>query len=298
MDDWNAFQRDLVVCRSDSYGGRVNSGVNIQSRNAFMIPDVRSAFDVTIHLPAGTPSSPVQLQSIFAHIQDFEVSIDDLQDRVTFNYFSLNSMNMPVHAGSLVARRALYIHSSNAPISGSFKAIGITLDAANGEITANASVASERDVHLRRTFLRPSVRLSSTNRAIAANVSLDGQATVGGNVQVEARTTNAPIDLAIAAPETARMAVSTHNQFAPTRVALPDTYVGDFALYTMRGWQQPVVHFDREHDGRGRAMRVSSFSDHRVSGDVRGPGSPPPTRFDFRNRVSMSAQNGDLDLYL
>ncbi|TFY51150.1 hypothetical protein EVJ58_g10714 [Rhodofomes roseus] len=302
MDDWNAFRPSVEVCRGAPWGFTRNTGLHVGFAGGQWHSSMRTAFDVTVRLPAGSTSHPVRLGSVSGNLQDFEVSIDDLQGLAVFDDFSLFVMNMPIHAESLVAAKGIKLRTMNAPISGTFIAPRIDLNANNGEINANASLVANATVsgvtngwHYNNLYLM----MQSTNRAITANVGLVKPAgmRIDPVLPIDIRTNNAPIDLTVAAGS--NLTVSTHTTFAPTTVKLPGTYTGDFSLNTWSGWQQPVVHFDREHDER--TMQVTSLTDRGVSGNVRLPGSSPRPYVTFSprgSRVTMSSQNGDLDLYL
>lgn len=123
---------------------------------------------------------------------------------------------------------------------------------------------------------------------------------------IDVQTSNAPISLNLTTPgrtggdAVLPISVSTRTTYAPSVVSLPDTFAGDFNLMQWGGWQQPLVHFDREHEPAGRTMRISGLSDRSVSGDVRfGDAPPQPGQLWLpKGRVSMQATNGDIDLYL
>ena len=67
-------------------------------QNQWQYLRVRSAFEVTVRLPAGSDVSPVALRNMIATFTDMEVVFEDLEDRVTFDSISLVTRNAPVHA--------------------------------------------------------------------------------------------------------------------------------------------------------------------------------------------------------
>jgi len=307
MDDWNAFQRDIEVCRSGPWGWDRSTGLRIGSMpvpGRSVPPSSKTAFEVTVRLPAGSATSPMQLRGVSGILRNFEVSIDDLQDRVIFEEFSLSTGNMPIHAESLIATAALTLRTTNAPISGTFRAPHIDINTDNGEIRANASVTTQAGGPLGangKFYTAPYLRMTSVHRAIIANIDLVKPHTWGRHEPVfpiEVRTSDAPINLTIAAAEKTQLTMSTQNTFGPTTVTLPDTYIGAFSMNTWSGWNQPLAHFDQEHDRLGRAMRVTTLFDRGISGNIHLPDSPRNTFQLPGSRVAMSSQLGELDLYI
>ncbi|KAH9924549.1 uncharacterized protein B0H18DRAFT_1119882 [Fomitopsis serialis] len=306
MDDWPTFRQNIEVCRTGPWGWHGSTGLRIGSAHGgFMSRSLKTAFEVTVRLPAGSATSPTQLRSVSGALQDFEVIIDDLEGRVTFEDFSLSTRNMPIHAESLIATAALNLRTMNAPISGTFRAARIDINAYNGEIRANASVTmpSGPSYANGRFYASPYLKMTSTNRAIVANIDLvksHASSRFEPVFPIEVRTSDAPIDLTIAAAEKTQLSVTTQNTFAPTTVTLPDTYIGDFSMNmnTWGGWNQPLAHFDQEHDRLGRAMRVTSLTDRGISGNIHLPDSPRNTFPLPGSRVVMSSQLGELDLYI
>ena len=68
-----------------------------RAQGRWRLPHQRSAFDITVRLPAGSDVSPVALRSVIGTFTDMEVVIEDLQDLVTFDSVNLVTQNAPVH---------------------------------------------------------------------------------------------------------------------------------------------------------------------------------------------------------
>ncbi|KAH9828733.1 uncharacterized protein C8Q71DRAFT_863749 [Rhodofomes roseus] len=259
------------------------------------------AFDITVRLPAGPPRSPVVIPAFSASLWNYAFLVDDLRDRVSFGSLLLHAMNAPVRVESL-SGASIRVTSWNGDITGSFEATSsIDLYAHNGAIAANASLARPARPAGAPPVV-PRLSMASTDKPIAAHVSLltapgagDGDDPCKHAYRASFAAWRAPLSVSfLAAPsDDLNLTVSASNAYAPSTIALPDSFTG--TLYARSTHPHiPTVHHETESqlEMHGRTVSRGEYGEmHVVSGAVR--------RGDRAcGEVDAQAVQGDVALYI
>ncbi|TFY51152.1 hypothetical protein EVJ58_g10713 [Rhodofomes roseus] len=275
------------------------------------------AFDITVRLPAGPPRSPVVIPAFSASLWNYAFLVDDLRDRVSFGSLLLHAMNAPVRV-EVPSHPTLESHAADAP---TVPQRGPASGSPAGTATSRAPSRRRPASTCTRTTARspptrassgprnplarrpssPRLSMASTDKPIAAHVSLltaPGAGDGDGPCKHAYRTTfaawRAPLSVSfLAAPsDDLNLAVSASNAYAPSTIALPDSFTGTLHARSTHP-HIPTVHHETQSqlDMHGRTVSRGEYGEmHVVSGAVR--------RGDRAcGEVDAQAVQGDVALY-
>ncbi|KAF4598791.1 hypothetical protein EYR38_007199 [Pleurotus pulmonarius] len=268
------------------------------------------AFSVLVSLPASSLKKPLEIKNFEADMPLFGISTANLHDSVAFTNISLISSQMHITAQSLVANNAL-LKTSNAPISGTiYSPNSLQLVTSNGAITGtfNASKSLhlitsnaliQADIGLTNEGERPTKALVKTsNGQIRSSISLlkDTEGSSGGVYDVEAFTSNAPLDINFpTAPVDSTLSLDAKTSNGGAEVSLHPTYEGRFELVS--SLFAPSVEKSAVSDpsgrGRERTIQYTSLNKGILSGNVQWTGSD-----ESDGRVLVKSSNAKVTLKL
>ncbi|PIL33801.1 hypothetical protein GSI_04426 [Ganoderma sinense ZZ0214-1] len=208
-------------------------------------------FHINVRLPS---SDDLVINDLRTYLPLFVHHVGDLEDTVYFEKLTLNTAHTPITVDSLAGSR-IRAHSKNSAIRGKFNtSTELELETANAPINVHANLASGDDEEPTRLVLRTS------NGHIDSEVTLQSTtaSSTGGTFDVSARTSNAPLTLAVVdAPVEHALTLKARTSNSPARVTLHPTYEGAFDVQSSK-WFRPTVEWDAEaHDPAGKDRRRS-----------------------------------------
>ncbi|KAI9064783.1 hypothetical protein FKP32DRAFT_1591157 [Trametes sanguinea] len=256
----------------------------------------RLKFSVVLRLPKTAPYRPLSINKLTTNLPLFAQHLTDLSKTAVFKHLSMTSTNSWLTVEAVTADVAT-LTSTNGFIEGTF-----TTNSSLELITSNAPIKA--NVHLNNVDERNGTTLlmSTKNGAIKANVALnpDDLETPGGAFRVDARTYNAPVDLAFTvAPPNSLLNASAVSSNSPVRVTAHPAFEGTFELHS--SWFTPpsVVQDGPVDDpfGRGRKRNVQVNTVRR--GAIRGQVDWEPKHPNAKNgHIGLETSNSPATLTL
>ncbi|KAF7428848.1 hypothetical protein PC9H_008080 [Pleurotus ostreatus] len=305
------FRDRAKVCRIKRGESSAGIGIFTPRWNYTNYPQERGlAFSVLVSLPANSNKKPLEIKNFEADMPLFGISTANLHDSVSFANISLVSSQMHITTQSLVADNALF-KTSNAPISGTvFSLSSLRAITSNGAITGtfNASKSLHlitsnalihADIGLTNEGKRPTKALVKTsNGQICSSISLlkDTVGSSGGVYDVEAFTSNAPLDIDFpTAPIDSTLSLDSKTSNGAASVSLHPTFEGRFELVS--SLFPPTVEKSTISDpsgrGRERTIQYTSLNRGVLSGKVQWAGSDKSD-----GRVLVKSSNAKVTLKL
>ncbi|KAG9221279.1 hypothetical protein CCMSSC00406_0008886 [Pleurotus cornucopiae] len=305
------FRDQAKVCRIKRGESSAGIGIFTPRWNYTNYPRERGlAFSVVVSLPTNSHKKPLDIKNFEADMPLFGISTANLHDSVSFTNISLISSQMHITAQSLVAENA-FLKTSNAPISGSIYSPNLLhLITSNGAITGTFNTSKslhlitsnaliQADVGLTNEGNHPTKAiLKTSNGQIRSAISLlrDTEGSVGGVYDVEAFTSNAPLNINFpTAPVDSTLSLDAKTTNAGADVSLHPTYEGRFELVS--SLFAPVVEKSTVNDpsgrGRERTIQYSSLNRGVLSGKVQWAGSDKSD-----GRVLVKSSNAKVTLKL
>ncbi|KIM59348.1 hypothetical protein SCLCIDRAFT_1217913 [Scleroderma citrinum Foug A] len=215
-------------------------------------------FDIQVTLPAGKGGDGLNIKRLETELPNYSQNVADLWKTVSFDHIALSSVNGHVSVDSVTADTGLFT-TSNGGISGHFNAESLELVTLNGPIRASVALLNRKGAH-------PSTLLMHTaNGPIDSEVTLTSDVATGGKFDVDASTTNGPVDLKfIKSPVSALLKAKAKSTIGRVKVALAPEYEGYFSGSSVIRDVSLVNRNVEDPEGKGRRR------EHRAGQSVDG----------------------------
>ncbi|KAF9460719.1 hypothetical protein BDZ94DRAFT_1169062, partial [Collybia nuda] len=274
------FDRDILkpgakVCLIQRKNGGVGVGIFTRNWIGRKWRGSELYFDTTVVIPRSAHGDKIRhisgLETDFSNSPHY---IGDLQGLIDFQYLNIKTSNALIHAESVRATQGTF-SSSNGPIEGIFNTSDhLFLKTTNARIKVDVGLQND-DTRV------TSLKLSTTNNKLEANVNLVSSSKTGGRYTTAASTTNAPLRLNFpASPVNSSLKLSATTSNSPASISLHPSYEGSFQLSTTQFLPELLRRDVEDPSGKGRERKVSVDYVNRRSlkgsvswSDNEGPGS-------------------------
>ncbi|EMD33258.1 hypothetical protein CERSUDRAFT_118300 [Gelatoporia subvermispora B] len=286
----DALNRTKVCLLSPPEGG---IGVGIFSPPTMIGSKWHTNIEIDVKLPPGSAGVPTIIKEFTTDMPLFMHRVHDMQT-VLFESVSLSTSLLPIVANSLNAIEGV-VSTTNAMIEGTFNTSSrLALRTSNAPIKATVFMFNDNEGS-------PTELLAYTsNSRIDTIIELNSTSANGtdGTFTVDARTSNAPIDVSTrSAPVGHALALTAETSNSPVTVALSPTWEGTFDVRTSSLFTSSVdVHTDiPDPAGQGRIRRA--FVRGVTRGHVEGFAEWEEGRRTV-GRVNIGTSNSPLKLYV
>ncbi|KAJ7898846.1 hypothetical protein B0H14DRAFT_3124272, partial [Mycena olivaceomarginata] len=234
---------------------RVERGVNI-----FISDTDRLCFEIVVTLPGS-----LYIDRLETNLPNFSHDLDNLED-LSFGEISLNGSNGKFKQRLIIicslcpalttlaaerlklstsnaavsaeywVGRAAEVHTTNAPISGTYHATdSVNLETNNGNICVHASLDAGNSTETKELIMRTS------NGALSSSVELKASSDSGGSFRVKTNTSNARLEMRVESlPVQSVLTLEATTTNSQASVTLPAEYQGHIQLQVSNS--VPLVH--------------------------------------------------------
>ncbi|KAJ7843905.1 hypothetical protein B0H14DRAFT_2585489 [Mycena olivaceomarginata] len=213
---------------------RVERGVNI-----FTSDTDRLCFEMVVTLPRS-----LYIGRLETDLPNFSHDLDNLEG-LSFGEISLSGTNGKIQTKTLAAERlklstsnaavsaevvlvgrAAEVHTTNAPISGTYHATdSVNLETINGNICVHASLDAGNSTETKELIMRTS------NGALSSSVELKTSSESGGSFRVKTNTSNARLEMRVeSVPVQSVLTLEATTTNSQASVFLPAEYQGHIQL--------------------------------------------------------------------
>ncbi|KAH0829116.1 hypothetical protein J3R83DRAFT_2592 [Lanmaoa asiatica] len=266
-----------TVCQMERADREYGIGIFTPHRHHHHEPEDQLKFDVTLTLPAGN-EGPLEVKKLETKMQSYSQNVADLQKSVLFDSHLSHLCQWQIECpGKEYDDR--YLPSVTSEV-GQFSSL-------NGEIDGHFTARSSLDLHILNGRITPTVNLlhresadpssltiHTVNGQIDAEVSLTSEASMGGEFEVGAESSNGEIGLKfIHTPIDSVLRCHAETSVGGVEVELDSAFEGTYSLQTIVGKKLVSQHDVEDPAGKGRRRFVSqNDAAGRVDGELKWVG--------------------------
>ncbi|KAF8841704.1 hypothetical protein BDN67DRAFT_493660 [Paxillus ammoniavirescens] len=185
-------------------------------------------FEVKFTIPASNTGTLLQIRQFESILPNFSQEIAALGDSVHFGRIGLASTNYPITVQSIRTTEGSFV-TANSAIKGLFRA-----DRSLKLVTSNAPIygfVKLLDLGHNHDNQTTALNISTTNGAIKADIALETPSGIGGAFEVNARTSNALLEMNYSSlPAKPSLQCTARTTNSPAHMVLHKEFDGDFEV--------------------------------------------------------------------